>query len=375
MKIAIISTVGGYSWAGSEEMWKLLALELLQSGHKVAVWANVAITSSEELVEFNRLGGKAFRLEPLNRLTRRTTNIGLLNRYRALTKWKPDLVCISVGAPADPVWQPDLLKLINSLEVPLIMIVQGNAEGLVAGDCQRNLLGPIYTSARLVIFVSQQNANMLERQLAVSLPQATILSNPIRTRLPKPLPWPMQNPNEIRFATVARFELIHKCQDHTLAAFSSSQWRERNWRLSFFGEGPDKRYLQDLIRHYGLSDKVDLCGYVRDFRKIWSNQHFHILNSHSEGLSLALIESLFCGRPALVTRAGGNAELVRDGMEGFISPGMHPEIVAETLERAWVNRGYWEEMGRSGFLRAADWVKDDLGSRLKASVLDKAGHP
>jgi hypothetical protein len=45
MKLAIVSSVGGYTWAGSEEMWKLLAVELLRSGHEVAVWANTQIAS------------------------------------------------------------------------------------------------------------------------------------------------------------------------------------------------------------------------------------------------------------------------------------------------------------------------------------------
>src|SRR4029077_10321698 len=118
--------------------------------------------------------------------------------------------------------------------------------------------------------------------------------------------------------------------------------KERNWQLTLFGEGPDRKHVEDLIQYFGLRDRDRLCGQVRDFREIWRSQHFHILNSHSEGLSLALIESLYCGRPALVTRAGGNAELVRDGIEGFVSPGMHPEIIAETLERAWTHRERWK---------------------------------
>jgi glycosyltransferase involved in cell wall biosynthesis len=54
---------------------------------------------------------------------------------------------------------------------------------------------------------------------------------------------------------------------------------------------------------------------------------------------------MFCGRPAVVTRTGGNHELLRDNEDGFVSAGEHPEVIRETLERAWSNRQRWPEMG------------------------------
>jgi len=90
-------------------------------------------------------------------------------------------------------------------------------------------------------------------------------------------------------------------------------------------------------------------------------------------MPLALIESMSCGRPALVTRAGGNAELVQDGSNGFVSPGMHPEIIGETLERAWVVRDQWQQMGQRAFADAdklvpKDWAAQMLGLIEKAAA-------
>ncbi|MBN1296628.1 glycosyltransferase, partial [bacterium] len=42
--------------------------------------------------------------------------------------------------------------------------------------------------------------------------------------------------------------------------------------------------------------------------------------SHKEGFSNALLEALACGVPVVVTDVGGNAEAVRDGVEGFVVP-------------------------------------------------------
>ena len=370
MKIGIISTVGGYSWAGSEEMWKLFASEALRAGHSVAVCVQTSIAQSEELAEYNRLGGVTFSYQPLSWLMRRVTSRGWYSRFNRMTRWKPDLLCIS-GGSYDLYKANDLMLFLKANKSPQVFIIQGNAEEFISGQTQRDSLRRLYLAASRIVCVSRGNATLLERQLASALP-ATILPNPIRSRLERPLPWPTDMNNGVRFATVGRYEVGSKCQDRTLQALATSEWKNRNWRLSLFGSGPDQAYLQDLIRYYGLEDRVVLQGLERDFKKIWANHHLHILNSRAEGLALALIESMFCGRPAVVTRTGGNHELLRDELDGFVSPGDDPEIIRETLERAWVNRGRWQSMGEGAFKRVAEWVPADLGTRLLTTITEAA---
>ena len=79
---------------------------------------------------------------------------------------------------------------------------------------------------------------------------------------------------------------------------------------------------------------------------------------------------MFCGRPAVITRAGGNHELLRDGLDGFVSPGMDPEIIRNTLERAWANRGMWQTMGETAFQRVAEWIPTDLGARFLRAITE-----
>jgi glycosyltransferase involved in cell wall biosynthesis len=369
MKIGIISTVGDYSWAGSEEMWKLFATEALQRGHSVAVMVQSPIAQSEELTEFRALGGVVFAYDPLNRITSRTVSRGLYSRFRPLKRWHPEIICTS-GPPATPFRDRDLYKLLRAHKGSRVFIIQGNAESYITGQAERDALRALYRFAGRIICVSRDNAELLQRQLTSTLPIA-ILPNPIRTRLEHPLPWP-DGLEPVRFATVGRYEVGSKCQDRTLQAFATSEWKNRNWRLNLFGSGPDQAYLQDLRRYYGLEDRVVLQGFERDFKKIWASHHLHILNSRAEGLALALIESMFCGRPAVITRTGGNHELMRDNKDGFVSAGEDPEIVREALERAWVNRQRWREMGEAAFQRANEWIPRDLPARLFQTICDSS---
>jgi glycosyltransferase involved in cell wall biosynthesis len=368
MRIGIISTVGDCSWAGSEEMWKLFAIQALQRGHQVAAMPQAPIAQSDELTEFRALGGMVFAYNPLNRYTSRTVRLGY-SRFRPLKQWNPDIICTS-GHPALPYHNGDLYRLLNAHTGPRIFILQGNADWFISGQTERDALRALYRSARRIICVSRDNAELLQRQLTSSLP-ITILPNPIRTRFEAPLGWPPDS-EQVRFATVGRYQVFSKCQDSVLQALSTPEWKERNWRLDLFGSGSDERYIQDVIRYFGLEDRVRLCGYERDFAKIWAHHHLHILISRAEGLALALIESMFCGRPAVVTRTGGNHELVRDNRDGFVSPGEDPEIIRETLERAWISRERWPEMGEAAFQRANEWVPKDLSARLFQTICESS---
>ena len=219
-----------------------------------------------------------------------------------------------------------------------------------------------------MIFLSQHNFQLAERQLAWRFPKAKILMNPLRTPMSQPLPWPVVENGQLRLAEVARFEVADKRQDQLLEALSTDAWKERDWSLTFFGSGPDENHIRELIRLYGLQEKAHIGGHLADFRDIWRDHHLHILPSFREGMPLALIESMSCGRPAVVTRAGGNAELIQDGITGFVSPGMHPEIIRETLERAWTERGRWSEMGQAAFARANQIVPRDWAAQMLALV-------
>jgi glycosyltransferase involved in cell wall biosynthesis len=349
-------------------MWKLFAIEALHRGHSVAAMLQAPIAQSEELAEFRALGGVVFAYNPLHRYTSRAVRLGY-SRFWRLKRWRPEIVCTS-GHPAVPYWDRDLYRLLNAHRGPRVFIVQGNAEWFISGQAERDGLRPLYRSARRIICVSRDNAELLQRQLTSTLPIA-ILPNPIRTRLERPLPWPADS-EQVRFATVGRYEVFSKCQDGVLEALATSEWKNRNWRLDFFGSGSDAKYIQDVARYFGLEDRVRLCGYERDFTKIWMDHHMHILISRAEGLALALIESMFCGRPAVVSRTGGNHELLRDNEDGFVTAGEEPEIIRETLERAWSNRDRWTGMGKAAFQRANEWIPRDLSLRLLHTVCDSS---
>lgn len=148
-------------------------------------------------------------------------------------------------------------------------------------------------------------------------------------------------------ACVARLEIRDKGQDLLLEALADPVWNERDFRLDFYGSGPDREILEDLIALYGLGEKVRIAGFESDIRKIWAEHELLVLPSISEGTPISLIEAQICGRAALVTRVDGNPDWVEEGWTGFLAEAPTVHHLRLALERAWENRHRWREMGEA----------------------------
>ena len=137
--------------------------------------------------------------------------------------------------------------------------------------------------------------------------------------------------------------------------------------VTFFGSGPHRQALIELIQFLDLSETVFLGGQVADPATIWQTHHALVLPSRSEGLPLALVEAMLCGRPAIATSAGGVAELLLDNITGFLAATPTVDALDEALERAWFRRTEWPQVGRL----AAQHVRDTVPANAAALFRDK----
>ena len=124
-------------------------------------------------------------------------------------------------------------------------------------------------------------------------------------------------------------------------------------RLYHIGEPhPDDRIgLNESLRHFrverGLEDNIFFLGKRNDLPQLLGTFDVFALTSFSEGLSFSLLEAQASGLPAVVTRVGGNPEVVQDGVNGYLVPSDDANAVAEALYRLYRNPKKREEMGRN----------------------------
>ena len=96
------------------------------------------------------------------------------------------------------------------------------------------------------------------------------------------------------------------------------------------GDGEELPRMKRLAQDLKLTDHVDFVGHKTNV-SLWLIQaRVFVLTSDSEGLTLALIEAMLAGLPAVVSDVGDLGDLVHDGTNGWRVP---PGTVDEFADR------------------------------------------
>jgi glycosyltransferase involved in cell wall biosynthesis len=92
-------------------------------------------------------------------------------------------------------------------------------------------------------------------------------------------------------------------------------------RFILVGDGKGEILLHELQRlavSLGLADHVCFYGYQENPRPFYAMCDIFMLSSVTEGLSNSILEAMAMGLPTVVTKVGGNEELVIDGQTGHL---------------------------------------------------------
>jgi glycosyltransferase involved in cell wall biosynthesis len=104
-------------------------------------------------------------------------------------------------------------------------------------------------------------------------------------------------------------------------------------RFLIVGDGPLRMRMEKRAEGLGIHTHCRFTGSVSDVLPFLRACDVFVLSSVIEGMANALLEALACGKPAVVTDAGGNGEVVRDGETGFVVPRNDPQRLAEATVR------------------------------------------
>lgn len=342
MKIGIISTTGGYEWAGSEELWYLSALEALSKGNKVTAIVAAEMLKSKQVLLLIERGGHILPRRKIIHPRLSLLKEKFISSYSSMMS-DQDITVVSAGSVLDIVFLPGLYKALKDSKKPVIILLQFNAEILALSLNVRAVIKDIMQFARLKVFVSHHNRSLVERQIASALTNTEVVYNPIKVTLSAPLPFPVTS--VVNFACVARLETLWKGHDVLLEVLGQSIWQKRNWHLNIYGVGPDQQYINDLIEFYKLNNRVTLHGHISNVVDIWKTNSLLLLPSRGEGTPLAILECMMCGRPVVTTDVGGNREVITENVNGWIAHAATSYSFGLALENAWNSRSLFQEMG------------------------------
>jgi L-malate glycosyltransferase len=346
MKIAIVSTMQIYPWGGSEELWFHTALKALEQGHAVDcyVYKHNPKPTKHQALEAN---GVNVCYVPIikGRFASIIKNIQSLlpNPYRALLLGNYDHIIISQGGTFELFNQPLLLNILNKFEGEKITIVShGNQNGLLLPAKQRNLARQFFTKVKQACFISNWAIQLTESQILHRLPNAKIVFNPFKQITDQPL---TVLSAKLRMAMVSSLSVQWKGHDLILNLLAGDPWKNRDWQLEIYGNGPDKEYLTDLIVFYGLQNKVTLMGHVNEVSNIWNQNTILLAPSRVDNVPITLLEAMACARTAVVTDVGGMTEWIDDTI-GFVAKGPSTAALSQAMEKMWLNKELLTYLGQ-----------------------------
>lgn len=254
-----------------------------------------------------------------------------------------------------------LAALAAPARVPVVASRRGRNVGFEERTWMRVVEGIGHRGVDVMICNSTYLAERT-RRLDLWPPPITVIHNAVDLQTHELAPMPPRHPPTV--AVVANFHPYKRHEDF-LRAFALAVQKLPDARALLVGDGRERGRLERLVGELGLGANVSFVGQVGDPRPHVASAHLVALTSDHEGFPNALLEAMAQGRPVVATRVGGIAELVRDGVDGFLVP-RGPDLVAERMVALLSDENLRARMGREARRRAERFTWDRVVRETEA---------
>ena len=120
-----------------------------------------------------------------------------------------------------------------------------------------------------------------------------------------------------------------KGMEYYIKAIPKVLSKVNNVQFYIIGEGEDEDKLKHMCMEEGVH--VSFLGYRKDIQNIMAQLDLIVLSSLWEGLPLTPIEAFSVGKTIVATDVDGNAEIVKDGYNGYLVEARNPDALAAKI--------------------------------------------
>ena len=199
--------------------------------------------------------------------------------------------------------------------IPTIVSERTDPHGRPLGRVWEFLRNLVYPWANCIVTQSQHALDYFPERIRR---KGRVIPNPV-FKLPAASTSGM---HRTRFVVVSigRLQKV-KGHDQLIKAFAMIANDLPDWDLCIYGEGPERRSLQELIHVYNLDIRVTLGPHTGDVGSLLKDADLFVLPSRTEGFPNALAEAMAWGLPVIsFDCASGPSELIRQGWDGILVP-------------------------------------------------------
>jgi len=173
--------------------------------------------------------------------------------------------------------------------------------------------------------------------------------------------------NDFVVSIMARLE-GYKGHKYLLEAVKSLKERGISVKAVIAGTGSIETELKEYAKKLGIENETIFAGFVDDVRSLLSVTKVQANASYgTEATSLALLEGMSLGIPAVASDFGGNPGVIEDGENGFLFESRNSAQMAEKLEVLYKDSEKYSYMSK----RALEIFNEKFTAEVYAENIEK----
>ena len=236
----------------------------------------------------------------------------------------PDLVMIH-----STLWAGGALgEILNKNDIPFVL-TEHLKEFLIPNGFstfQKNIIHNTYSMASQILLSSSPLKNAISKNFNTHKSKLNLLPNPVDEHLFTLQKIP-ESKSQFTIICISLFR-PEKRIDLVLESFNNLVHSGIKAKLKLIGDGPLKHEIENQIQKLGISDLVELPGYLSQNRIVEElhNSHLLVLASDIETFGMVLIEAQACGLPVVATDCGGPRDIITPESGILVKPGSVSEL-------------------------------------------------
>jgi GalNAc-alpha-(1->4)-GalNAc-alpha-(1->3)-diNAcBac-PP-undecaprenol alpha-1,4-N-acetyl-D-galactosaminyltransferase len=244
--------------------------------------------------------------------------------------------------------------LLSVLGINIRTFISDRSQPTISYGSFLNWLNPLmYRKATGIIAQTNKAKEYIEKKIKHK--NIKVIGNPINVQNPD------FSPKENIILNVGRF-IQSKQQDLLLSYFHALH--PKGWKLVFLGDGYKLTEVKRKAKAYGLEEKVEFHGAVKDVTSYLIKVRIFAFTSNSEGFPNALGEAMAAGLACISFNCeAGPSDLIDDEINGFlINENDHVSYISK-LKLLIENNDLRNKFGNNAIEKVKKFSIDNIGQQ------------
>ncbi len=168
-----------------------------------------------------------------------------------------------------------------------------------------------------------------------------------------------------RMISVGRLSL-EKGYDDLIKVFNKFCILDSDWTLDIVGDGTEREKIENLIKNYGLNDKINMHGFCdkKYINNLLKDASIYLMCSHTESFGIVLIESMSFGIPCIAfNSAEGASEIISNGENGYLISDRNIDDMADKMKFLVDNYEIRKNMGKKARETALIYTNEQVSTK------------